>query len=191
MSREREDVAEAKGTIYLSVEKFVLDRWGEDALTSCLERMEPDDKVVLNDVLAMGWYPLEPVIRFHRIVDTTLGSGDLQLVEEIGKYSAEWQLNAFHRFLLKVKDPRWMIDKAGQVWDRFHRTGRWEVEAPDDHTVAGRLYDFEVADECFCRRETGWFHRAAELTGGEGVTVYKPKCRARGDDWCEWVGKFV
>lgn len=152
--------------------------------------LDGEDRRVLDDVLAVGWYPLEPVIRFHRAVDQRFGTGDLSLVEEIGRHSAEWQLNAFHKLVLRFKKPSYIINKAGQLWSRYHQTGRWEVEERADGTVIGRLHDFAVADECFCTRERGWFARAIELTGGRNVVVQEPRCRAFGAPFCEYVGMF-
>ena len=183
-------MAQAKGTIYLSVEKFVRERWGDEAVQQCLQALSDEDRQVLDEVLAVGWYPLEPVIRFHRAVDERFGTGDLALVEQIGRYSAEWQLNAFHKLVLRFKSPKYIVAKAGQLWSRYHETGRWEVESPAPDTVIGRLHDFAVADECFCTRERGWFARALELTGGKDVTVEEPRCRARGAPYCEYVGTY-
>jgi predicted hydrocarbon binding protein len=183
-------MAQSKGTIYLSVEKFVIERWGEDALQECLREMPEEDRKVLHEVLAVGWYPLEPVILFHRIVDWKLGNGDLALVQEIGRYSAEWQLNAFHMLVLRFKTPKWLLNKAAQMWSRYHESGEWEVDEPEPQTIVGRLYGFEVADACFCTRETGWFERAVELTGGKNVQITEPRCRSRGDSHCEWRGTY-
>jgi len=184
-------VAQSKGTIYLSVERFVLDRWGRETLAECLGDLSREDQAILDNVLAVGWYPLEPVIRFHRVVDRRMGRGDLSLVEEIGRFSAEWQLNAFHKLILRFKNPQWMVSKAGSMWGRYHETGEWEVETPEEGMVVGRLRNFAVADECFCTRERGWFARAVELTGGRNVKVWEPKCRAKGAAYCEYRGTYI
>jgi predicted hydrocarbon binding protein len=183
-------VGEAKGTIYLSVAKFAVERFGEESVERVLGEMTEADRLALSDVLAVGWYPLEPVIEFHRALDRLYGAGDLALVYEVGKYSAEWQLNAFHKFVLQFASPHWMVSKAGQLWNRYHKTGTWEVEQPADQRVVGRLRGFDVSDPCFCMRERGWFTRAVELTGGRDVHVEEPRCTSRGDAFCEYVGTW-
>jgi predicted hydrocarbon binding protein len=128
---------------------------------------------------------------FHRAIDRLYGRGDLAMCREIGRFSADWQLNSFHKLVLRWKSPRWMVEKAGTMWRHYHDTGRWEiVEQPDRNVVTGRLYEFHFVDAAFCMREQGWFERAVELTGGRQPVVRELRCRARGDDACEYSGTW-
>jgi hypothetical protein len=180
----------SKGTLYTSVKLFAERRFGPDAVEQTLHEMSAEDRDVLAAMVPVGWYPLEPMLRFHRVLDRLFGRGDLALCTEIGRFSAEWQLNLFHKLVLKFKSPQWMVQKAGLMWKHYHDTGRWEVEQPDAHSVMGRLQGFGVVDEVHCLRLHGWFTRAIELTGGKDVRIHEPSCRNRGDRFCEYVGSW-
>jgi hypothetical protein len=49
-----------------------------------------------------------------------------------------------------------------------------------------RLDGFPTAGSLFCQRQTGGLRRAAELAGGQEVTVRHVRCEHEGDAYCEW-----
>jgi len=183
-------VAESKGTLFLSAKLYADKELGADAVQDAMAQLSDADRELLDAVVAVGWYPLEPIMRFHHILDRDYGRGDLSLCYEIGRFAAAWQLNAFHKFVLKFKQPRWMLQKASSLWSTYHDSGRWEVGEPEPGMMRGCLYDFAIVDPAFCKREMGWFARAIELTGGKLLTIDEPRCRSRGDEWCEYVGHW-
>ncbi|HJZ85718.1 MAG TPA: hypothetical protein VKN99_11140 [Polyangia bacterium] len=180
----------SKGTLYVSVRMFTERQFGRDAVERCLAQLSRDDRDLLSSIVPVGWYPLEPILRFHRAVDKTFGRGDLALCRDVGRFSAEWQLNSFHKFLLRFKTPEWFFAKGISVWRQYHDTGRWEWAKQEPGHIVGRLFDFSVTDAAFCMREQGWFWRAAELTGGVHVVVDERRCRTRGDEFCEYEGRW-
>lgn len=180
----------SKGSIYFSAKLFVEKKFAQDAVARCLEQLSAEDREILGSAVAVGWYPLEPMLRFHRAVDRVYGRGDLSLIREIGRFSAEWQLTSFHKLVLRFKEPRWMLEKAGTMWRHYHDTGEWEVIEPEPHRLVGRLRHFGVVDDTLCVRLQGWFARAIELTGGKNVEVKDPVCRARRGPHCEFVARW-
>jgi hypothetical protein len=183
-------VALSKGTLYASVRLFTERRFGRDAVDKCLAQLVKDDQDLLSSIVPVGWYPLEPILRFHRVLDKTFGRGDLSLCKEVGRFSAEWQLTSFHKMLLRFKTPDWFFQKGFTVWRQYHDTGRWELIRTTNNSLTGRLLEFAVVDAAFCMREMGWFQRAAELTGGTNVIIEETHCRSRGDPYCEYAGKW-
>ena len=67
---------------------FTERRFGEEAVAACTQALSPADQTILRTTLPMGWYPLEPTIRYMRVLDATYGTGDLELCREIGRFSA-------------------------------------------------------------------------------------------------------
>lgn len=184
-------MAASKGTLYLSVKLFAEKRFGPSAVDLCLAQLSREDRELLGSIVAVGWYPLEPVLRFHRVLDQSFGKGDLSLCREVGVFSADWQLNNFHKLVLKMRNPKWIVARASKMWRSYHDTGRWEIEEPEPNCVVGRLHDFAVVDQAFCVREQGWFLKAFEMTGGKDVRVEEPRCRALGDPFCEYRGYYT
>ena len=183
-------MALSKGTLYASVRLFTERRFGRDAVDKLLAQLSKEDQELLASIVPVGWYPLEPILRYHRALDKMFGKGDLSLCHEVGRFSAEWQLTSFHKMLLRFKTPDWFFQKGFTVWRQYHDTGRWELMTTSPHALTARLFEFAVVDAAFCKRELGWFQRAAELTGGLNVVVEEHACRSRGDPYCEYAGTW-
>jgi hypothetical protein len=177
-------LAKFKGTVFESTRMFTEKEFGPTAVDRVMSDLTEADRAVLTSVQAIGWYPVEPVLRYHRSLDKAFGNGDLALCVRAGRFSAGWSLNTVLKVFLRFKSPTWLIDRATRVWDRYHDTGRWVVTAPAQNKFIGELHDFAVRDESFCARLRGWLAGAVELTGGTNATVVETKCVCRGADRC-------
>jgi hypothetical protein len=177
-------VAKFKGTVFQSTRLFTEREFGADAVNRVLEKLPGEDRRLLSDVQAIGWYPVEPVLRYHHELDRLFGKGDLALCTRAGRFSAGWSMNTVLKVFLRFTSPNWLIEKTTRVWDRYHDTGRWEVKNAVDRRFTGELHDFAVKDTAFCARLRGWLHGAVELTGGPNPTITETKCACRGDAAC-------
>jgi len=148
--------------------------------------MSPNDRSILEAITAVGWYPVEPVLNFHRVFDNTYGNGDKTLCERMGQFSAEWSVNTIFKIIMKFKSPTWVLEKNQLVWRRFHDSGRWEISEIDKGVAIGKLLNFDVADEHFCARLRGWIRGIVSVTGGNDVKVEETKCKAKGASHCEF-----
>jgi hypothetical protein len=180
-------MALSKGSIYASVRLFVEKKYGAEELARCLAELPAEDRQLLESSLPVGWYPLEPVLELHRILDRRQGRGDLSLCREMGEFSSQWQMTVFHRLYLRFKTPHWLIQKAGTMWSNYHDTGHWEVEEVGPNEVIARLHDFGVVDEAFCARFHGWLLGIGALTGVSEAKIDEKHCRCRGAAYCEFV----
>jgi hypothetical protein len=179
-----------KGTLYVSARMFTEQRFGARAVELALKELPVADREMLSSCVAVGWYPVEPVLRFHRAVDALHGAGDLALCKEMGRFGAEWSLNLFHKFILRFKTPAWFLEKGAKMWLNYFDKGRWEISQPAPQQILARLHEFPLADEAFCKREHGWFQRAAEMTGAKEVILTERLCRTRGHNVCEYFGEW-
>jgi len=177
-------VASFKGTVFESTRTFTEREFGFAAVDRVLAELPEADRAALKDVQAIGWYPVEPVLRYHRVLDRLYGKGDLAVCFRAGRFSAGWSLNTVLKVFLRFRSPTWLIDRATRVWDRYHDTGRWTVTAESPNKFLGELSDFGVKDEGFCARLRGWLAGAVELTGGNNTVVNELKCACRGQDRC-------
>jgi hypothetical protein len=177
-------LAKFKGTVFESTRMFTVTSYGEDAASRVLAELSQEDQDVLNHVQAIGWYPVEPVLRYMHAMDRVLGSGDLSVSERAGHYSAGWSMNTVLKVFMRFRSPVWLIDKATSVWNRYHDTGRWTVTATGPERMVGELSEFQVRDPVFCARLRGWLQGAIELTGGQGAQVSEVRCTCRNDERC-------
>lgn len=185
-------MANFKGTVFESTRLFALREYGEAGLERVLAELSADDRRVLSEVTAIGWYPVEPVLRFHHALDRVFGQGDYALCVAAGRFSAGWSFNTVLKLFVRFRSPLWLIERATSVWGRYHDTGKWQVSSPSPQRIVGEIHDFAVRDPAFCARLRGWLQGAVELTGGDGATVAETRCACRGQPFCaftlDWKG---
>jgi hypothetical protein len=54
-----------------------------------------------------------------------------------------------------------------------------------------RTVGAESVTEADCLTIIGWHQRAIEMSGGRDVHVEHPKCRARGNGYCEYLCSWL
>lgn len=173
------------GSSVLTAQVFLRRTYGDDTYEKALARVAPEAAGLFGGiVLPVNWYPTEGYLALlHAAHELT---GDVDFFERFGAFAADYQINAFHKLLLRFTSPTFFLDRAGRLWSRSHDTGRWDVEGGDKR-VRGTLHDFAVVDADYCRVLVAWIHRASQLTGTRGQTVHR-SCRARGAEACVFEG---
>jgi hypothetical protein len=180
-------VAQVAGKSVLSLQMYMQRTYGGEAYERLLDGLPNDEAAPLRGIiLPVNWYPTTPYVRAIEIAHATHGDDDF--AEQFGAFAAEYQINLFQKLLLRFASPVFFLDRAGRLWDRYHDTGRWEVEGGDKR-MRGTLRDFAIVSPVYCRVLVAWIHRASQLTGTVGNTEH-PKCRARGDDVCIFDGAW-
>lgn len=177
-------MAKFKGTVFESTRMYTQQHHGADAVARVLAELPEEDRVLLSDVQAIGWYPVEPILRYHHALDRVFGRGDLSVCTAAGRFSATWSMNTILKVFVRFKSPSWLVDKATRVWSRYHDTGRWEVVSTGPGKATGELLEFAVRDPAFCARLRGWLQGAIEATGGKRPSVSETRCVCRGHDRC-------
>lgn len=183
--------ASFKGTVFESTRMFTEREFGPLAVDRVLASLSESDRAILSGVQAIGWYPVEPVLRYHRALDQIFGKGDLALCVRAGRFSAGWSLNTVLKVFLKFKSPNWLLERSTSVWNRYHDTGRWTTDLERPGKFVGTLHEFAVRDPAMCARLRGWLLGAIELTGGRSASVQEIQCACRSGDKCafriEWA----
>ena len=65
-----------------------------------------------------------------------------------------------------------------------------EVVESRPNSAILRIKNFDEPTVESCDRQLGWMERAVELTGRKHVIMEHPKCRVRGDIYCEYHGRW-
>jgi hypothetical protein len=180
-------MANFKGTVFESVKMFTEQQFGTEAHERVLAELSAEDRAVLAEVTALGWYPTGPILQYHHALDRVFGAGDLALCEQAGRFSAGWSMNHVLKVFLRFRSPTWLVERSTSVWSRYHDTGRWEIADAEEHRMQGNLYDFAVRDAAFCARLRGWLAGAAALTGGQNAVVVETQCVTRGARHCSFA----
>ena len=183
-------MSQFKGSVFESTRVFTETEFGAGATARVLAELDASDRELLSGISVLGWYPVEPILRYHHALDRVFGNGDLSVCMRAGRFSAGWAFNNVLKFLLRFQTPFSLMERAGNVWDRYHDSGRWEIEAQGRQRTLGHLHEFTVRDPAFCARLRGWVHGAVELTGGKRVVVVESRCVSRGHDHCAFLSSW-
>jgi hypothetical protein len=178
-------MAKTKGISVTNLCAFVEERSGVGSWERLLGELSDSDKEAVAGLTAIQWFDLGVYARLLNTMDTVFGAGDLVLVRELGRWGAERDLNAVFRILLRVVHPSYLLKKTTQVWQRYHDSGTWPMEAVPAG-ARGRLRGLGVVDRALCAELLGYLPRLVELVGGRNVRCEHTACRADGAADCEF-----
>jgi predicted hydrocarbon binding protein len=178
-------VALTKGVGFWGARSFIESRFGITAQPAACARLSPKDRATIDAVVPVGWYDLALYVRYIRAIDEVLGAGDLRLIAALGRFEAERDLTVIHQFFLRLSRPSLAIEQMNKYWRRFHDTGEW-ITDPREREVTAKLVGWGVVDSALCRELVGYLGRTLELCGGRDVHVDHRRCRARGDELCDF-----
>lgn len=166
-------MSRVRGTSFVGTIDYVSTTFGEAALDRVLEDLPPDLGALLRRgnpaLLAAGWYDAGALSTLTRVIDRTLGAGDLSLAREIGRHVAFSDVNRFFKWLLRLAGPKVLFARAGSVWSNYYDGGRYVFEGAVDGQASIRVEEWDAADEVLCKRVEGWIARAFELASGLDV----------------------
>jgi predicted hydrocarbon binding protein len=181
-----------KGIGFANVHCYVQTKHSEAKWAEVLAKLDKEDSRVVASAVAVGWYDVMLFARLLRVVDKVCGRGDLHLMDELGKFEAEQDLNRVLRVFIRVLSPLQIFRVEGRLWSHFQDSGKWEshrVPNGVDATLTGW-----AVDQALCQELAGYLVRLMEFTGGKDVRVLHPTCRARGSEKCvfqyRWRGVY-
>jgi hypothetical protein len=178
----------SKGVHFTSLQAYIVRSHGDAAWPRVLARLARDDRDAVTSSVAVGWYPTPLLLRVTDAAVDELERPGESFRASLGRHNAEHQLRIIHRLFLRAASPGYVLEKAGQLWSRFHDTGTWTIER-DRSSARGALAGF-VVHAGFCQSLTAYITRLFELVGARDVHVEHARCRARGDEVCVWAGQW-
>jgi uncharacterized protein (TIGR02265 family) len=178
-----------KGNILLSRLKYIRDRGGEEAFEKVMARLSPEDQKVLRGwILQIGWYPFDLNQRLDGAIARVFSPDDRSRVfVEMGRASADANLEGLQKPYLKAGDPHFLLGNAERIYAAYYQVGHRAYERTGDRSGILRTYDAETFSATDCLTVVGWHERAIELCGGKNVKVVETQCRARGGAHCEYA----
>ena len=175
-----------KGGALLSRLAFVRERSGENGVQRVLDRLSPADREACTHILTGGWYPFELNDRLDAAIAAEMGMGD-KIFLLLGEKSAEQNLAGAHRALLAPGDPHGLLRRTPQIYQMYYDTGRRTYEYGGPKKAILRTYDAPTFSKSDCLTIVGWHRKAIEMCDGARASVIETKCRAAGDELCEYI----
>lgn len=176
-----------KGSVLASRLAFVREQRSDAVLARVFERLAPEDKAVLQGMLLpFAWYPFETNERLDRAIRDELGLGE-EIFLRLGAKSAEDNLtSASQRHYMDERNPQGLLKNTSAIYKVYYDTGHRNYEKLANNAAVLRTHESQSFSAADCLTVVGWYERAIQMCGGKNVRVVESKCRARGDDVCEY-----
>ena len=161
-----------------------LDSAGRDAILDALPAAE---RRIVEHAPEHEEVPYEIALHLWRAIDATLGPRDAQWMEHMGAYAIERAADHIGDVFLHRPSPLAFITQQVPLFRLYYRPGDMVVLDHGANHAIVRLVGFEPTDSLFCRRFTGGWTTALEITGGRDVVIRHLRCACEGDLFCEWM----
>jgi hypothetical protein len=175
-------MSKIKGSTIISRLKYAEVRGASQTKDAVIQKLSPDfqDKIKIG-ILMAAWYPFEYYSQLHRAIDQVMGKGDLAVLLDVGKYSAELAVHGVTKIFFKLGSPEFILKRASAVWHQHYTSGLMEPIFGEKKTVTLLVKEFEEDSNELLVTVAGWIKRVMELSGGRNVTIdYKKFPEAAG-----------
>ncbi|KFA89488.1 TIGR02265 family protein [Archangium violaceum] len=180
--------ARIKGSVLITRLNLLMKQGGTGRVQQVLQRLSPADRKLLEGVIMpIGWYPLELNLRLDAAIADALSPRDRnKAFVEMGRASAEENLNGPHHVFIRKGDPHFLLSHAPEIYRLYYAVGSRTYEKAGPRSAVLRTLGAESVTEADCLTIVGWYERAIEMSGGREVRVEQKMCRARGGVYCEY-----
>jgi hypothetical protein len=166
----------------------VLDASGRDAILASLSDAE---RRIVEHAPEQEDVPYEVALHLWRAIDAALAPRDALWMEHMGAYAIQRAADHIGDVFLHRPSPLAFITQQVPLFRLYYRPGDMVVLGHGaDHAMV-RLVGFEPTDPLFCRRFTGGWTSALEITGGRDVVIRHLRCACEGDLFCEWTLRWA
>lgn len=179
-------MAKTKGSLLAARLRYLDVRHGQEGRSRVLAALSPATRTLLEAPPdADVWVPFEALVELTKTIDDVLGTGDLALAADTGRFSADLVLGGM-RDALTASGPIFLFRQAPSVWHQHYDSGTVEGGLLSRSHGVFRVVGFDAPAAAHCASVRGWIARTLELTGILDVVVDHVYCRARGDDSCQY-----
>lgn len=177
--------ARVKGTKLKSKLAFVEERFGSEVLQEVLAALPEGDRESLRRLLDLGWYPIGIFDRLLAAIVQVPGEGDLEILDRMGRETAEYQAEHAYRVYFRGRDPRALLEAMVPMHSQINKPARMELVERGERSLS-LVVSEPPTTLLTCRLARSFYQRAMELAGGEMARVTESACMARGQDHCRF-----
>jgi hypothetical protein len=171
---------QAKGTTIIDLVKLARQN------LAAFEAMVPaaSRAILLQSILPSSWYPEETLRDLLVAADRLRGRGDLGSCMQLGRVSAQKDLQGVYRALLVRGNPEATLTGFPRIWSLYHDTGTVTVEHFGEREARVVLRDHGLPSRALCLVTLGWIAEAVTLAGGATPQTSEDACRCQGGSFC-------
>lgn len=181
-------MAQVRGSVITARLKWVRDRFGEPGVRHLKSNLRESSRARIDArVQPHEWVPFALYLDVTHEIDRLWGRGDLGLVRELGRATADLSLPTILKMFLRFGAPSYTVRQGAKLWRQYYDSGTPEVREVSDAGGDGcslTLPDFETPEAAHCASILGWMERSVELSGAKVRWARETACRLRGDRAC-------
>jgi len=161
------------------------------SLETILAALPATERAVVEKAPEQEEVSYDIALHLWQAIDRTLGAKDAQWMERMGAYAIERAADHIGDVFLRRPSPLAFITQQVPLFRLYYRPGDMVVLGHGTDNATIRLVGFEPRDPLFCRRFTGGWTAALQITGGRDVVIRHLRCACKGDLFCEWVLRWA
>lgn len=179
----------SKGYTIKGALNFVVHKFGKDKFEKLLEKISPELKnEIKKGIIPSDWYPFKFQVEVYEAIDLTLGTGNLQICKEIGRYTAEYEISTIHKLFLKIGSIDTIFKFGSLLWGRYYNKGKLEIKIEGKGKGEACIKEWHPISKAFCIDLLGWMERTLELSGADSVHIKHSDCILDGAPYCKFEG---
>ncbi len=166
---------------------FVLLNHGADTWARVLAALPEPERESLKEIALDNWYPLATLDLVDRAIAEQLGDGDKEdeVFDRLGEFSATSALSGPYSSLINP-DVHSFLSQSALIHHAYQDFGQASYEPLSDTSGLLTIQYDKAPPVSFCVSGSSYFRHAVELCGARSARVTHTRCRARGDDACEF-----
>ena len=166
---------------------FVVLNHGADTWARVLESLPEEERESLKEIVLDDWYPLATLDVVDRAIAEQLGDGDKEdeVFDRLGEFSATSSLSGPYSSLINP-DVHSFLSQSALIHHAYQDFGKASYGQLSETSGLLTIQYDKAPPVSFCVSGSSYFRHAVELCGARLARVTHTRCRARGDDACEF-----
>lgn len=188
-----ESKGQVKGVVFQTDKKYILKEKGEEGLKLLEQELEKlGYPIKYREINAMSFHPVGLRAISLLMIKKVFGF-DNKEIEKIGTFATKvsWVVRLFVRYFFSTE--KFLLEKAPKMWRTHWTEGdiiATEVNEEEKYAVI-QLKNFNLCPT-YCSYLKGYFSGILRLTtGSPNITIEEVKCFFRGDEYHEYLIKWI
>jgi len=164
---------------------FIVLNHGPETWTRVLAALPNEDRESLKEIIVENWYPLQTLDLIDRSIAEQLGDNEEEVFDRLGEFSATSALSGPYSSLVNP-DIHSFLKQSALIHHAYQDFGAASYGALSETSGLLTIQYDTAPPPSFCASGSSYFRHAVELCGARSARVTHTRCRARGDDACEF-----
>jgi hypothetical protein len=166
---------------------FVVLKHGADTWSRVLNSLPEEERASLKEIIIDNWCPLSTLDLVDRSIAEQLVDGDKEdeVFDHLGEFSATSALSGPYSSLINT-DVHSFLTQSALIHHAYQDFGTASYGSLSGNSGLLTIQYDKAPPPSFCASGCSYFRHAVELCGARSARVTHTRCRARGDDACEF-----